>query len=95
MPLLLRGLDLSDLEVRANVIDTFISAVGSESNEHSAVSEHASTLVFAMLKNSVASEVPSIVGNARHLLKVNSIMSPARSCCGLAVPRHLTSHCAV
>jgi len=59
-PLLLRGLDLSDLEVRANVIDTFISAVGSEPTEHNAISEHASTLVSTMLKNSMASEVPSM-----------------------------------
>jgi len=59
MPLLLRSLDLRDTEIRANVIDTFISAVGSESTDHCAISEHASTLVSTMLKNSMASEVSS------------------------------------
>lgn len=61
MPLLLRGLDLPDAEIRANVIDTLVSAVGAESTEHSALSEHASTLVSAMLKNCMASEISSTV----------------------------------
>jgi len=60
MPLLLRGLDLPDTEIRANVIDTFISAVGSEPTDHGAISEHASTLVSTMLKNSMASGMSSV-----------------------------------
>jgi len=59
MPLLIRGLDLPDAEIRASVIDTFISAVGSDSTEHSGIYEHASTLVSIMLRNSIASEMSS------------------------------------
>lgn len=61
MPLLLRGLDLPDTGIRANVIDTFVSAVGAESAELNVISEHASTLVSAMLKNSSVSEMSSTV----------------------------------
>lgn len=61
MPLLLRGLDLPDTEIRANVIDTFVSAVGGEPAEQKIISEHASTLVHAMLKNSSATEMHSTV----------------------------------
>jgi DNA repair/transcription protein MET18/MMS19 len=75
-PLLLRGLDLPDTEIRANVINTFISAaVGSECTGHSAISEHASTLVSTMLNNSMASEVSSTVRNIFRHSKVNSITS--------------------
>jgi DNA repair/transcription protein MET18/MMS19 len=59
MPLLIRGLDLPDAEIRASVIDTFISAVGNDSAEHSGIYEYASTLVSTMLKNSIASEMSS------------------------------------
>jgi len=59
MPLLLRGLDLPDAQIRANVIDTLVSAVGAEPTEHNTLSEHASTLVSTMLKNCIASEMSS------------------------------------
>lgn len=61
MPLLLRGLDLPDMEIRANVIDTLVSAVGAEPTEQSTISEHASTLVSTMLRNSMASGMSSTV----------------------------------
>jgi DNA repair/transcription protein MET18/MMS19 len=61
MPLLLRGLDLPDAQIRANVIDTLVSAVGAEPTEHNTLSEHASTLVSTMLKNCIASEMSSTV----------------------------------
>lgn len=61
MPLLLRGLDLPDIDIRANVIDTFLAAAEGDSPEQSIVSEHASTLVSAMLKNSLVQEMPSTV----------------------------------
>jgi DNA repair/transcription protein MET18/MMS19 len=75
MPLLLRGLDLPDTEIRANVIDTFISAVGSEPTDHGAISEHASTLVSTMLKNSMASGMSSVVCKLFHHSRVNSTVS--------------------
>ncbi|PPQ72316.1 hypothetical protein CVT26_007273, partial [Gymnopilus dilepis] len=52
IPLLLRGLDLPDPEIRANIIDTFLAAAEGESPDHSLVSEHSVTLVNSMLKNS-------------------------------------------
>lgn len=64
MPLLLRGLDLPDAEIRANVIDTLLAvadpAAKSKSNG-SFVSAHATSLVTTMLKNSMAREMPSVV----------------------------------
>jgi DNA repair/transcription protein MET18/MMS19 len=72
MPLLIHGLDLPDAEIRASVIDIFISAVGSDSVEHGGIYEHASTLVSAMLKNSIASEMSSTVRSVFHHLRVNS-----------------------
>lgn len=61
IPLLLRGLDLPDAEIRGNVIDTFLAAAEGESPEKSLVSEHSVTLVNAMLRNSKVGEITSIV----------------------------------
>ncbi|KAL4245852.1 MMS19 nucleotide excision repair protein [Abortiporus biennis] len=62
MPLLLRGLDLPDAEIRANVIDTFLATAdpASKENTESMVSEHASSLVSTMLKNCMVEEMPSV-----------------------------------
>ncbi|KAI0940934.1 hypothetical protein AcV7_003173 [Taiwanofungus camphoratus] len=60
MPLLLRGLDLPDTEIRANVIDTLLAAAESGNKDSSAASEHASSLVTTMLKNSLVQETPSV-----------------------------------
>ena len=63
MPLLLRGLDLPDADIRANVIDTFLAAAdpSPESKETPVVSEHAASLVATMLKNCMVQEMPSAV----------------------------------
>lgn len=64
MPLFLRGLDLSDVNMRVNVIETLQSAAqDATSGEpvHTAVSEHAPSLVTAMLKNSRLQEQSSNV----------------------------------
>ncbi|EPT02988.1 hypothetical protein FOMPIDRAFT_1142982 [Fomitopsis schrenkii] len=64
MPLLLRGLDLPDYEIRASVIDTLLAtAEGSSSSatkESSILAEHASSLVSTMLKNSTVKDMPSV-----------------------------------
>ncbi|KAF5383772.1 hypothetical protein D9615_003569 [Tricholomella constricta] len=60
MPLFLRGLDLPDFDIRADVIDTFLAAAECDASERSLVSEHASTLVTYMLKNSMVDEMPSV-----------------------------------
>ncbi|KZT67370.1 ARM repeat-containing protein [Daedalea quercina L-15889] len=64
MPLLLRGLDLPDFEIRASVIDTLLAtAEGSSSSktkENNIVAEHASSLVSTMLKNSMVRDMPSV-----------------------------------
>jgi DNA repair/transcription protein MET18/MMS19 len=62
MPLLLRGLELPDNDVRASAIDTLLSTAGDHA-EQSVVSEHASTLVSAMLKNVLVQDMPSMVSS--------------------------------
>jgi len=59
IPLLLHGLELSDNAIRSNVIDTFLAAAEGESPEKNLVSEHSSTLVNSMLKNSRLDELSS------------------------------------
>ncbi|KAA1469065.1 ARM repeat-containing protein [Dentipellis sp. KUC8613] len=66
IPLLLRGLELPDAEIRANVIETFLSAAQADveanakiSKEGSLISGHSSTLVSTMLRNSSAQEMPN------------------------------------
>lgn len=66
LPLLIRGLDLPDPHIRASVIDTLYASASATSKdsktpEQGAVSEHASTLVSAMLKNARVKENPSVV----------------------------------
>ena len=62
MPLLLRGLDLPDSEIRANVIDTLLAVADpSAKSNNSTISEHASSLVATMLKNSMVRDMPSAV----------------------------------
>ncbi|KAI0310724.1 ARM repeat-containing protein [Amylostereum chailletii] len=65
MPLLLRGLELPDTEIRASVIETLLTAAQAEiesnsknSKEDSIVASHASSLAATMLKNSSVSTMP-------------------------------------
>ncbi|KAI0352164.1 ARM repeat-containing protein [Trametes cingulata] len=60
MPLLLRGLDLPDNEIRASVIDTLQAAATSSGKDNTLLAEHASSLVLTMLKNSMVSQMPSV-----------------------------------
>ncbi|KAI0333855.1 ARM repeat-containing protein [Cubamyces sp. BRFM 1775] len=62
MPLLLRGLDLPDNEIRASVIDTLQAAAASSGKEkdNALLAEHASSLVATMLKNSMVANMPSV-----------------------------------
>ncbi|KZP21037.1 ARM repeat-containing protein [Athelia psychrophila] len=59
MPLLIRGLGLPDAKIRADVIETLLAAVGKEPTEDPSISEHASTLVSAMLNNCITAEMAS------------------------------------
>lgn len=60
MPLLLRGLDLPDVDIRAAVIDALLDAANSgESLEQTIISEHATSLVRAMLHNCVIGRTSS------------------------------------
>ncbi|TFK39917.1 Dos2-interacting transcription regulator of RNA-Pol-II-domain-containing protein [Crucibulum laeve] len=59
IPLLIRGLDLPDNNIRSNVIDTFLTTAEGDSPDKSLVAEHASTLVHSMVKNCVVVEMPS------------------------------------
>ena len=66
IPLLLRGLELPDNAIRNNVIDTFLAAAEGESPEKNLVSEHSSTLVDSMLKNSKLDELSSTVRSNKY-----------------------------
>ncbi|OBZ73673.1 MMS19 nucleotide excision repair [Grifola frondosa] len=77
MPLLLRGLDLPDNDIRASVIDTLLAAAKSGSDENSVISEHASSLVSTMLKNSMVREMPSVrvrIAALRYLATLPSVV---------------------
>ena len=62
MPLLLRGLELPDANMRVDVIETLQSAATSGELVQAAVSEHAPSLVAAMLQNCQPQEQSSNVG---------------------------------
>ncbi|KAI0629374.1 ARM repeat-containing protein [Trametes polyzona] len=77
MPLLLRGLDLPDNEIRASVIDTLQAAATSNGKDNALLAEHASSLVSTMLKNSVVSQMPSArvrVAALRYLATLPSVV---------------------
>lgn len=57
IPLLLQSLDLPDANIRSNVIGTFLAVAEGETPDKNLVSEHSSTLVTSMLKNSMVSEM--------------------------------------
>lgn len=61
MPLLLRGLDLPDVEMRVNVVETLLKVSRDETREPGIITEHASTIVTALLKNCVPGPVSSTV----------------------------------
>jgi len=66
MPFLIRGLELPDPEIRANILQTFISVADSSDNSSStdgkdALSEHATTLVSIALQNAVVRDLTSVV----------------------------------
>ncbi|KAG2110359.1 ARM repeat-containing protein [Suillus discolor] len=58
MPILLRGLDLVDPSIRSHIINTLSNNIDVTSADKDAVSMYASTLVLAMLKNCMCSEMP-------------------------------------
>ncbi|KAK0202783.1 Dos2-interacting transcription regulator of RNA-Pol-II-domain-containing protein [Desarmillaria ectypa] len=60
IPLLLRGLDLPDESIHANVIDTFIVAAEGDTPEQNLVAEHVPSLISKMLKNSRIQDMPSM-----------------------------------
>ena len=90
MPLLLRGLDLPDNEIRASVIDTLHAAAVSSSGEkdNAIVAEHASSLVSTMLRNCLVSQMPSVVGLVvcGELKEAHSCPTTAGPCSGAALP---------
>lgn len=68
MPLLLRGLNLPDNEIRAGVIDTLIATTDPKSKGNELVSKYASSLVTSMLKNAKVEDMPSPVCKEVNLL---------------------------
>ena len=103
MPLLLRGLDLPDMGMRADVIETLYSTTRDESSPGEAVqaamSEHAPSLVIAMLKNGMMHELSLSVGfllpsTGRCLSIAEDAPTAAPHGC-IAVSRHFATGCAV
>jgi len=60
MPLLLRGLELPDSEIRASIIDTLLATSVGNAATKSVIVEHASSLVSTMLKNSKFKDTSSV-----------------------------------
>ena len=64
MPLLLRGLDLPDNDLRASVIDTLLATTTTTTSNGpdgtAPVAAHAASLVTTMLRNSMAAQMPSV-----------------------------------
>ncbi|KAJ4000828.1 ARM repeat-containing protein [Lentinula boryana] len=58
IPLLVRGLDLPDYNIRCQVIDTFLAVVEGDSPD--IISDHAPSLITTMLRNSSAENMPSV-----------------------------------
>jgi hypothetical protein len=101
MPLLLRGLDLPDFDIRANVIATLLAAAVGEKDknqdgESSVVSEHANTLTTAMLKNSMIVHAPSVVSSlmSRNCSSFEHALE-ARSHSGSSLFSSIARHCAI
>jgi DNA repair/transcription protein MET18/MMS19 len=96
MPLLLRGLDLADFDIRADVIDILIAVAEDETIGHTVISEHTSSLVTAMLKNSLATEMSSTVSRWSFMTTfAEEEYMPASSHGSLALLRNFTEHTAV
>lgn len=62
MPLLLRGLDVTDPEIRWQIIETFSNNINAFSDDK-VLSTYASTLVVAMLKNCTVVDMPEHVSD--------------------------------
>lgn len=94
MPLLLRGLELPDANIRADVIETLVAAIGSEATEQQSISEHASTLVSTMLKNCIVTEVSSTVSSyllvREKILRMCVCLACAR--CSLTILKYPAQH---
>ncbi|EJD43759.1 ARM repeat-containing protein [Auricularia subglabra TFB-10046 SS5] len=70
MPMLIRGLDLPDSNLRLNVIETLLSAARDESSDPGILSERATTLAETMLKIAASgsvSEAPVRLAALRYL----------------------------
>lgn len=60
MPLLVRGLDLSDVDIRSTIFKTLLAVA--ENDAKSSTQEHATTLVTIALKNTLPQDYTSPVG---------------------------------
>lgn len=67
MPYLLRGIDLPDQEMRANVINTLITVAEEESaGEADILADHASSIIASLLKNADCGVTASAVSLKFH-----------------------------
>lgn len=65
MPLLLRGLEVADPEIRWQIIETLSNTITTFSNDK-LLTTYASTLVVTMLKNCTIVDVPEHVSDFQH-----------------------------
>lgn len=62
MPLLLRSLDLSDLDIRTNVIDTLTAVAREDTSDGSgSLADHASSIIKFLLTNCLPGDLTSKV----------------------------------
>jgi DNA repair/transcription protein MET18/MMS19 len=92
MPLLIRGLEVPDADVRANVIETLHASASAKEKDNdndtgrNVFAEHTSTLVSAMIKNSDFKKMHSVVRCLIFLVISNHLILyfEARSSGGIA-----------
>lgn len=96
MPLLLRGLDLADPSIRSHIINTLSNNIDITSTDKDAVSMYASTLVLAMLKNCMYSEMPDPVRfSCYHLFYWIYSLAKGSTGSGTQVPGIAARYCTI
>lgn len=66
MPLFILGLDLPDVEMRANVIEALVALAKEDTSQTSPLTDHASTVISTLLRNALPGENSSEVRGSRY-----------------------------
>lgn len=95
MPLLLSGLELDDPKLRLDVITILLTTA--ENNDQVVVVEHSSTLISAMLKNSLRNAFSTPVSIVLRFISIGLVLTviSASSQSSLEVPWSATENSAI